>query len=242
MTGQVKFLIGVLAVLVVLVVFQLRDDEKAMTVAAAGARGAKAGRGEAADIASTIPVVAALAFKPKVHETFERERSLFAYAKSPATLEMERQTAEAAARAAAEAAKVAEEARIERDRVAAIARAEADKKAAIEREKQAAYLRDHPPPPIPPDFPYEFVGLVGPKDAPFAILVDRSKSLVYVQAGEEVAGSFKIDRVGRKTIDLSYLDPRFEGQFKRVQLVSKPGLDLSTAAPASSKAKAGRRR
>lgn len=230
-----------LGLLAVLLMFQARDDRKAAATAERRA-GSRAKQDDAAHVADAIPVVAALAFRPVSREVFTRERSLFAYALSPAVVaKME------ADRIAAE--KLVEQQRIEDEKQAKIAKEARDKQDAIDREEarkraEAKRILDAslpPPKPVPPDFPFEFVGLIGPKENLYAILLDRAKKLHYVQAGTEIESAFRIEFVGRHVIDVSYLDSRFQDQFKRVQKVTKPGLDVSASAPAAT-AKPARRR
>lgn len=229
-----------LSVLGIVVIFQARDDRTARK-AADRAAARTAGPRAATDPAADVPVIAHLAFRPRLNETFERERSLFAYAKSPATLAAERRAAEEAAEAARKAAEERERLRKEQEERDREARKIADAKAAEAAARQAQWLKDNPPKPVPPDFPYEFVGIIGPADRPLAILEDRAHALVYAGSGDVVDNAFRLERVGRKALDFSYVNETFKDQFKRVQLVSKPGLDLSSSTPAAASRPSKRR-
>jgi hypothetical protein len=173
-------------------------------------------------------------------ERFDRpDRNLFNFEKSPEELadeEARRLEAQRLADETAEAkAKRDEEARLKR---AAAAEAAARKKALDDAARRASELTDvklppprprpdAPPAPIPPAFPYEFEGLIGPLDDAIAILRTGEEKLAYARAGQVMDATFKIERVGQVMLVLSFIDPVFEGELRQVQLrhdQAAPGL------------------
>ena len=167
--------------------------------------------------ASDVPVVVKSPWRARAGETFVRERSLFDYAQSPeeiARIEKERaDAAEAARKAAAEEAAIREEMN-KRQQEEAAKRAEA---ARLEAERQARWLAEHPPKPVPPTFSYEYIGVIGPKDDAYAILRGPDQKLTYAKAGDIVDRRFRIERVAKLVLDLTYTDPQFTGEIGQVQ-------------------------
>lgn len=173
----------------------------------------------AALTADKVPVVVSALGIPGPAETFERERNLFEYAQSPeelARIEAQRRlAAEEAQRRAQEAADAAarqaeaERLRLEQER-------ERQRLLALEKVKQPVI----PPKPVPPSFPYQYVGTIGPVDAPFAILTGPDKQYRYIRAGDTIDREFKLEYIAERRLDLSYTDPRFQDQFTQVQRLS----------------------
>ena len=182
--------------------------------------------------ADDVPVVATLLGKGATGETFTRERNLFSYAKSPEALhaeeaERQRLAAEAAARAKADAERAAEAAKAAAEQQALARKAEAER---LEIERQNAIL--HPKPPVPPSFPYQYVGTIGPADDPYAILLGVDRQFRYAKAGDVVDRKFKVEYVGAVRLDLSYTEPQFADQFAQV---SKYDASTAPAAPAAAR-------
>jgi hypothetical protein len=161
-----------------------------------------------------VPDVVGNLARQRPGEVFTRDRSLFDFARSPDDIAAEeaarKAAADAAAKAAAEAAAKAEE---DRQRRVEEAKVKAEQDAIALRAVQAAPK----PPPLPPPFPHEYIGAIGPTDAPFAILygiTDRKYS--YARAGDVVDGKFRIEHVGWVRLDISFTDPQFAGKFANV--------------------------
>jgi len=138
-----------------------------------------------------------------------RGRDLFKYGQRPPSwAEVRRLKAEAAA--AAKAQREAE----------ARAAAEAERQR-IEAEQRAAYEREHPTPPLPPQPPvitFQFLGFVGPPNGRIAALSDSTGTIV-AKAGEIVKKDFRIDEIRYESVVISYVDPRFKGQSRELPLL-----------------------
>ena len=173
--------------------------------------------------ASDIPIVIASASKPYPGETFVRERSLFEYAQSPDELAAieesrrllnERQIRET------------EERRIRDEELRVVREKEAQERAAAEAVEAAAraeYLRAHPPKPVPPVFPYSYIGIIGPKDDAHAILKGGGNKLSYAHAGDVIDSKFRVEHVGRVAMDLTYTEAQFAGRKFRLCNRSRGG-------------------
>lgn len=168
----------------------------------------------------------------------ERDRDLFEYAKSPEEIEAERLAAEARRREAEEARRrAAEEARRRAEEEARRRAAEAEKRRlATLRARQPEEpppQRTEPPPPEPPTFTYEYVGIIGPHGDPHAILLaddPEDDDFHYAKAGDVIDGAFRVQRVGRLKMDLSYVDPTFAGDVTEVPRTFAAG-SVDGAAP-----------
>lgn len=228
MTRRRWLLLALLAAAAIAAVMQLTGGDAAPS-AAPERVDKKTGKRAKPLTADDVPVVATLLGRGATGETFTRERNLFSYAKSPETLraeEAERQRiAEAAAKRAQEDA--------ERAAVAAAAAAEeaalARKRDAERLEEQRRYDLLHPKPPVPPSFPYQYVGTIGPADDPYAILLGVDRQFRYAKAGEVVDKKFKVEYVGAVRLDLSYTEPQFADQFAQVSKYD------ASAAPAAAR-------
>lgn len=212
-------LTGALIVAAAYAAWSMLSSEGGRAETAGTATRSQGRKAKAVATADKIPVVVSELAIPGPAETFERERSLFAFAQSPdelARIEAQKRLAAEEARkraeeAAAEAARRAEEERQRRE-----ADAERARLAAIEAAKQPVI----PPKPVPPSFPYQYVGTIGPVDAPFAILTGPDRAYRYVRAGEAIDRDFKLEYIAERRLDLSYTDPRFQDQFTQVQRLS----------------------
>jgi hypothetical protein len=182
--------------------------------AAAASRSGKKTRKMAAD---DIPVVLTALARAREDETFVRERSLFDYAQSPeevAAIEEARKAAELKrAQDEAERLRVLQE---HQAKQAEEAKRLAELKAEEDR-KRAQYLIDNPPKPVPPRFAFEYIGVIGPKDDAYAILRGSDQKLSYAKAGDVVATAFRIERVAKFVLDLTYTEAQFAGEIGQVQ-------------------------
>lgn len=64
-----------------------------------------------------------------------------------------------------------------------------------------------PPPtptPLPPTIPFKFIGTFGPKDRPFAVLVNGDQ-ILNARAGDVVFDQFILRRVGYESIDIGFV-------------------------------------
>lgn len=187
--------------------------------------------------ASDIPIVIASASKPYPGETFVRERSLFEYAQSPdelAAIEESRRLLNE------QQVREAEERRIRDEELRVVREKEAQERAAaqaVEAAARAEYLKAHPPKPVPPVFPYSYIGIIGPKDDAHAILKGGGNKLTYAHAGDIIDSKFRVEHVGRVAMDLTYTEPQFSGEISRVQRTTEG----AAATPAASPSPAGRR-
>jgi hypothetical protein len=250
-TKQMKQMIAVLAVLIVGAIWYSRGDNEASAVPAKRAAGpvdpseadqpastVKGGKASKQIEADDIPVVVAASGKALAGETFERARSLFDYAQSPEELkaiedanERARLQAEADAKARAEAQKIQDE----KDR---IAREEAGKKAEADRIARDKWTAEHPPKPVPPRFGYEYIGVIGPRDAPYAILRGPDQKLTYAKSGDVLDRQFRIESVRKLVLDLTYTEPQFSNDVGQVQRTFEgSGNGSSAPAPSSSSSK-----
>ena len=67
-----------------------------------------------------------------------------------------------------------------------------------------------PPPPLPP-IPLKFLGILdeGPDKPKWAVLSDGSGAMpLYGREGENIAGRYRIIKIGVESIEVSYLDGR----------------------------------
>jgi hypothetical protein len=124
-------------------------------------------------------------------------------------------------------AAAAEKARLEADaeRKRLEAEREAQRQAMLERQKQLDIDRPpqaprEPPKPIPPMFPYKFIGVLGESAARIAIFLDKDDFLL-AKEGEDVKEKFRIDKIGYDTLQIGYTDP----QFKEESRILKMGKD-----------------
>lgn len=167
--------------------------------------------------AEDIPVVLTALARAREDETFLRERSLFAYAQSPeevAAIEEARKAAELKrAQDEAERLRILKE---QQEKQAEEARRLAELKAEEDR-KRAQYLIDNPPKPVPPRFAFEYIGIIGPKNDAYAILRAPDQKLSYAKAGDVVESKFRIERVAKFVLDLTYTEAQFAGEIGQVQ-------------------------
>ena len=73
----------------------------------------------------------------------------------------------------------------------------------------AAFVGPLPPPPptptpAPPEIPFKFIGTFGPKDRPFAVLV-QGDQIVNARNGEVVFDRFIVRRVGYESVDVGFV-------------------------------------
>ncbi len=168
-------------------------------------------------VAEDVPVVVAGLARLRGGEVFERERSLFEFARSPEEIRAEE---EARRQAEEEARRIAEEARAAAAKAAEelARRAEEERKRQEEeRKRQEEALRLNPPPPVPPSFQYQYLGVVGQMSDPLAILLGPDRKYRYVRAGEVIDDRFRLEFIGEVRLDLSYTDARFANVFTQVQ-------------------------
>ena len=124
---------------------------------------------------------------------------------TPVPLTKQEQAALDKARADAEAArKAAEDA-------AAKAFIEQQEKARTQAEVQANLPPPPPPKPQPPPVNYKFIGYFGPSENKIAILHDGT-DMIFVRQGEKVGDQFRILEIGYESIKFGYTDPRFKGE------------------------------
>jgi len=172
------------------------------------------GKGKGLTSPDDVPDVVGNLAHQRPGEVFTRERSLFDFAKSPEIIAQEEKAKQDALDAALLAQKVAEaRAAAERERLRIQAEADALRRAELVRQ-QALQPK---PPPTPPPFPHQYIGSIGPTEAPFAILygtVDRKYT--YAKEGDVVDDKFRIEHVGWVRLDISYIDPQFAGTFANV--------------------------
>ena len=197
-----------------------------------GPRGKRGEVGAVPFEAAAVPVVVLASPGALPDESFERERvDIFRYEESPAVAEERRRREEEEAekrRKAAEEARIkaAEDARRrEAERLAELERKRAEE--ARKQRERDAQRRDeievekkpgNEVRPDPPEFPYRFDGLIGPKANAIAILLDKEDDRHYAQAGQVVDEAFRVERVGQLKLVLSFTDPLFEGEFRNVPL------------------------
>jgi hypothetical protein len=197
-------------------------------------RGRGAARAEVL-AAAEVPVLSYLHRPPVAGAANERDRDLFAYAESPAEREAreaaEREAREAAERAAEERRKMEEARRKaleeQRAREAAEALARA-RQAAIDAETAAP---PPPPPAKPPEFPYRYVGLIGPRDDAYAILEDDEQNFLYAKAGDVLDSAFLVHHVGPFTLHLGFTDERFVEEVAHVPRTFKTAPSGGAGAP-----------
>jgi len=169
--------------------------------------------------ADDIPVVSSLAFQPTLDETFTRNRDLFSYARSPEEIQREQDAQVAAAKAAQVAAAAAEEDRKRRAAEQDVKNEALRKEQEETARRQAEFLRDHPPKPVPPEFRYQYIGVIGPREDSYAILAGSGSVFLYARAGDVIDNMFRVERVGRLKLDIGYTDPRFEDELREVPRV-----------------------
>ncbi|MEM7248956.1 MAG: hypothetical protein AAF533_26755 [Acidobacteriota bacterium] len=85
-----------------------------------------------------------------------------------------------------------------------------------------------PPAPTPPAFGHEYVGLIGPRENPVAILADGSRdrdglAFRYVQRGQVFENQFRIERVSALQLVVSFTDPLFSRDRLQVPLLRRAG-------------------
>ena len=179
-----------------------------------GARQGKKGKKLGAE---DIPVVLIALARAREGETFVRERSLFDYAQSPeevAAIEEARKAAELK-RAEAEAERLT--ILKEHNERKAIEDARLAKLEAEAAEVKRKYLEEHPPKPVPPRFAFDYIGVIGPRDDAYAILRASDQKLSYAKAGDVVGAKFRIERVAKYVLDLTYTEDQFAGEIGQVQ-------------------------
>ncbi len=95
---------------------------------------------------------------------------------------------------------------------------------ALDRQKKLAETRkpisSQPPAPAkpkPPNFPYQFIGVIGPAEAKIAIFVD-DKDFLMAQEGETLKEDFRIVKIGYDTLQIGYTDPQFEEESRILQM------------------------
>ena len=209
---QLLFLAAVLAVLGFLIVRQLGDGGAGNGPREKRERGSTRGGPTTAD---DVPALRHLHAPAAPAAEDDRDRDLFAYAESPADRDARRREQEEAERqraALAEQRRLAEEVRRKAEAEAARRRAEKAARLASERalrDSQAAPVAPEGPRPDPPSFPYEYVGIIGPREDSFAILQTDDEKLLYAKAGDILDSSFLIHHVGKYTLHLGYTDPQF---------------------------------
>jgi hypothetical protein len=74
--------------------------------------------------------------------------------------------------------------------------------------------------PIPPTFPYKFIGVLGQAEERIAIFLDE-KDFFMAQEGEDVKEDFRIVQIGYDTLRIGYTDPVFEGESEILQMGKK---------------------
>ena len=121
-------------------------------------------------------------------------------------------------------ARLAEEARLraEEERKRREEEQEALRLAARERQKKLAEGRRNapkpePPKPVPPNFPYKFIGLLGESESKIAIFLDN-KDFLLAKEGEDVKEDFRIMRIGYDTLQIGYTDPQFKEESRILQM------------------------
>ena len=194
--------------------------------AADGTRARAKGKTKGLTSPDDVPDVVGNLAHQRPGEVFTRERSLFDFAKSPEIIAAEEKAKQDAADAALLAQKVAE-ARAAADRERMRVQAEAQAKQQAELAAQQAKMPK--PPPAPPAFPHQYIGSIGPTEAPFAILygtVDRKYT--YAKEGDVVDDKFRIEHVGWVRLDISYTDPQFAGKFANVDRTRDSAADAQT--------------
>lgn len=68
-----------------------------------------------------------------------------------------------------------------------------------------------PPQPKPPPVSFTYLGFLGPKEAPIAIL-EVASDMVLARKGDIVHQHFRIEGFGYETVIIGYVDERFRGQ------------------------------
>lgn len=223
MSEQVKTLVAAIALIVAVALWNSRgggsDSADASSTPAGGktASAGKTAKGAKTIEANDIPVVIESEAKPYPGEEFVRERTLFDYAQSPEELA----AIEEARRLLAEKQAIeAEERRIRDEEMRVLREAEAKERAereAKERAEREAYLAANPPKPVPPHFPYEYIGIIGPKADAHAILRGSGNKLSYARAGDVVDSRFRVERVAKFVLDLTYTELQFAGEISQVE-------------------------
>ncbi len=123
------------------------------------------------------------------------------------------------ARLAEEARLLAEEERKRREEEQERLRLEAlerQKKLAAER-RNAPKLLPEPAKPVPPNFPYRFIGVLGESESKIAIFLDADDFLL-AKEGEDVKEDFRIVRIGYDTLQIGYTDPQFKEESRILQM------------------------
>ena len=196
------------------------DEPLAGGTAAVAEDRASGRKGKDLVTAEKVPVVVSRLAEPGTGEVFVRERNLFEHAQSPEEV----QAIEEQRRATVAAQKVLDQQRseavalqVQKDREAEDARRIA-RELAMKKAREADLL--NPPKPIPPSFPYQYVGIIGPVENPFAVLSAPDRSYRYVRAGESIDAQFKLEYIAQQRLDLSYTDKQFQDQFTQVQRLS----------------------
>jgi len=226
---QIAFLIVVIAGLSWVLVPQLTGQQSLL-----GPRGER-DRSAAPFQADEVPIIGLATPGPMDGETFDRERTdIFRYEVDPEIQRLRDAEAAEKAKRDAERRKKEQEAK----RIAAAERARIKAKADREKAERdrlarlaalAAKADETPPPPdepvrpVPPDFPYRYDGLVGPRADAIAILRDREDDYAYARAGQVLDEAFRVERVGQFKLVLSYVDPVFEGEYSQIPLRGESG-------------------
>ena len=195
-------------------------------------------------VADDVPAVVFARGEARDGETFSSIRNnLFVYEKSPAVIAKEEEDRKAAA-AAMEAARLVQE--DQRKKQAELDRIADEERAKVEAARREEAIRNppKPPPPIPPDFKYQYIGVIGPDSGRYAILQDGSQAFSFAKAGEVIDNQFRVERVGRLNLDLTYTDNRFAGQFQQVprQFSEGAASPAATSTPPSKPAPTLRRK
>lgn len=127
------------------------------------------------------------------------DRTLFAFEEDPVVVAKREEDAKIAA---------------EKARIAALA---AQKQAEAEKQKQADYLRLHPPPPVPPAINFQFVGYTGDSKKPSGIFQMPNNDLVFAKEGEKIVKPFKVVKIQYDSATIG-----FDG-FKEIKTIPLTG-------------------
>jgi hypothetical protein len=116
----------------------------------------------------------------------------------------------------------AERRRLEKEAEEARKRAEAEaadraKKAAEAAAIAATLPPPPPPPPSPPAIPFQYIGLIGPKDAKIGVF-EEGKDIVIARVGETVRDQFKLVELKHDAAIIGYTRKEFRDRTKELPM------------------------
>ncbi|HEX6851684.1 MAG TPA: hypothetical protein VF139_09790 [Candidatus Polarisedimenticolaceae bacterium] len=138
-------------------------------------------------------------------------RDLFKFeARPPSPAEVRRQQELERQRQLALKKQQEEEARLAKERELALAR---------QREEELRNPKPPPPPPepVPPAIPFQYIGLLGPKDAKIGVF-EEGKDIVIARVGETVRDQFRLVELKHDAAIIGYTRTEFRNKTKELPM------------------------